>query len=732
MSILRLAIPSPLRTLFDYLPPSDFTPAQTAALRPGVRVIVPFGRRQIVGYLVTLAQTSTVDHKKLRNVIEILDEEPLISAVMLQVCVWAMSYYQHPPGEVMIAAFAPPLRAGKLHEPLGEPGWALTTHGKGLPDGALKRSPKQALALKILQEKGSVVSAFLSQNDISSGVMRTLREKGLVVAQMQKSVSRTPTTGPALSLNEHQLPAVSSITAALGSFSCHLLEGVTGSGKTEVYLHLVAEALKRGQQVLILVPEIGLTPQTYGRFEQRFDANIVCLHSGMTDLQRYRAWEAARDGSAHLILGTRSAVFAPTQKLGLIIVDEEHDNSYKQQDGFRYSARDIAVKRGQLEGCPVLLGSATPSIESIYNASQQRYQHHILPVRAAGSTMPALLAVDVRKQQLTAGLSAALIEAAEKTLTDGQQVLLFLNRRGFAPTLQCHDCGWIAQCNNCDARLTVHRRRHKLRCHHCAASLQLPQRCPSCHSSALLTAGLGTEQTEQFLRQRFPSHTIYRVDSDSMTGRDAMQNLSQELLKGEPCILLGTQMLTKGHHFPSVSLVGVIDVDSALFSSDFRGEERMAQMLTQVGGRAGRAEFPGQVILQTHYPDHPALLSMLHTSYAKHARDILKQRVNLGLPPIGQMLVIRTDCSDMNTGEQFLHNLRKQVQVHIPPGTTLIGPLPSPMQRRAGKFRSQMMVMASSRKDAHTAAAIIVAAAQRLPTRQQMKWSIDVDPQDTF
>lgn len=732
MSILRLAIPSPLRTLFDYLPPDDFTQEQTAALRPGVRVIVPFGKRQIVGYLVALADSSTIDRKKLRSTIEVLDEEPLISEVMFQVCQWAMAYYQHPPGEVIVAAYAPPLRAGKQHETLGEPGWALTTHGKGLPEGALKRSPKQALALSILQEKGSVVSTYLSAKGLSSSVLRALREKGLAVPQIQKPAPRTPSTGPALSLNKYQSPAVSTLTAALGSFSCHLLEGVTGSGKTEVYLHLIAEVLKRGQQVLILVPEIGLTPQTYGRFEQRFDANIVCLHSGMTGLQRYRAWEAARDGSAHLILGTRSAVFAPTQKLGLIIVDEEHDNSYKQQDGFRYSARDIAVKRGQLEHCPVLLGSATPSIESIYNSNQQRYQHHELPVRAGGSAMPALHAVDVRKQQLIAGLSPELIEAAENTLAAGQQVLLFLNRRGFAPTLQCHDCGWIAQCDHCDARLTVHRRRRKLRCHHCAASLQLPQSCPSCRSNALLTAGLGTEQTEEFLHHRFPSHTVYRVDSDSMSGRDAMQKLSEELLKGEPCILLGTQMLTKGHHFPSVSLVGVIDVDSALFSSDFRGEERMAQMLTQVGGRAGRADFPGQVILQTHYPDHPALLSMLHTSYAKHARDILKQRVNLGLPPIGKMMVLRTDCSDMNTGEQFLYNLRKQVQAHMPAGTTLIGPLPSPMQRRAGKFRSQMMVMASSRKDAHTAASLLVAAAQRLPTRQQMKWSIDVDPQDTF
>ncbi|MCL4106111.1 UNVERIFIED_CONTAM: hypothetical protein GTU68_058417 [Idotea baltica] len=643
-----------------------------------------------------------------------------------------MAYYQHPPGEVIVAAYAPPLRTGKQHETLGEPGWAITTRGKGLPEGALKRSPKQALALKILQEKGAVVSAYLSSKGLSSAILRELREKGLAQPQVQESAPQKPSTGPALSLNEHQAPAVSSLTAALGSFSCHLLEGVTGSGKTEVYLHLIAEVLKRGQQVLILIPEIGLTPQTLGRFEQRFDANIVCLHSGMTDLQRYRAWEAARTGHAHLVLGTRSAVFAPTANLGLIIVDEEHDNSYKQQDGFRYSARDVAVKRGQLESCPVILGSATPSIESIHNASLKRYHLHELPVRAGGSTMPALLAVDVRKQQLTAGLSPALIEATEATLGAGQQVLLFLNRRGFAPTLQCHDCGWIAGCDHCDARLTVHRRRRKLRCHHCAASLQLPQSCPTCHSNALLTAGLGTEQTEVFLRERFPFHTIYRVDSDSMTGRDAMQKLSEELLKGEPCILLGTQMLTKGHHFPSVSLVGVIDVDSALFSSDFRGEERMAQMLTQVSGRAGRAELPGQVILQTHYPDHPALLSMLHTSYAKHARDILQQRINLGLPPTGRMLVMRTDCSDMNTGEQFLHNLRNQVQAHMPAGTTLIGPLPSPMQRRAGKFRSQMMVMASSRKDAHHAAGLLVATAQRLPIRQQMKWSIDVDPQDTF
>jgi primosomal protein N' (replication factor Y) len=456
------------------------------------------------------------------------------------------------------------------------------------------------------------------------------------------------------------------------------------------------------------------------------------LHSGLTDAQRYLAWEAARSGAAQIVIGTRSAVFTPMAMPGLIIVDEEHDSSYKQQDGFRYSARDVAVKRAHLHGCPVLLGSATPSLESIQNVDAGRYRHLQLTQRASSGGMPAICALDVRKQELQAGLSDTLLATMEEQLRLGRQVLLFLNRRGYAPTLQCHDCGWIAGCRSCDARLTVHRRMRRLRCHHCGAASALPRQCPHCRSERLLASGLGTEQTEDFLHTRFKHWPIHRVDSDSMQGKGAMQALANEINRGDPCILLGTQMLTKGHHFPAVSLVAVIDADALLFSADFRGEERMAQLLTQVAGRAGRADIAGRVLLQTHYPDHPAVLAMLSTSYAEQARAMLKRRHETGMPPAGQLVLMRTDCPNAEYGEQFLQQLRIRCTPQLPAATRLIGPLPSPMQRRAGKYRCQLLLTAPNRRSAQAAASLLVANAEALPAKQGLSWSIDVDPQDVF
>lgn len=731
MSILRLAIPSPLRMEFDYLPPVNTSASQLQMLAPGVRVRVPFGRRETTGYLIAVIADSHMPQSKLKAAIEILDDTSLINPTIMSICLWAAAYYHHPLGEVLTAAFPVSLRQGKPHKPLGEPAWRLSTRGKGLPEGALGRSPRQAQALAILQQHQEVSAAKLAEEEISNGIMRTLVKKDLVQACTLEKLPRLATSHDGLELNDEQSQAVTTIKASLGSFECHLLEGVTGSGKTEVYLQLIAQCLAEQKQVLVLIPEIGLTPQTLGRFKARFNASVLTLHSGLAQGERYQAWEDGRTGNAHIVIGTRSSIFAPMKNLGLIVVDEEHDGSFKQQDGFRYSARDIAVKRGQLENCPVVLGSATPSLESIHNVELGRYQHHTLQQRAGGAQAPALSALDVRMQVLNAGFSGPLIESIEDTLNRGKQALLFLNRRGYAPTLLCHDCGWMAQCRNCDARLTVHRRSRHLRCHHCAHSAALPRHCPECRSAALLTAGLGTEQAEDFLRSKFANFKLHRVDSDSMRNKNAMADLVTSINTGEPCILLGTQMLTKGHHFPGVELVAVIDADAALFSTDFRGEERMAQLLTQVGGRAGRESDSGQVILQTHYPDHPIIRAVLEQPYAIHARNILANRHNAGLPPASSMALIRADASDIEVGEQFLLELRKQAQSQLPTGTVLVGPLPSPMQRRAGKFRSQLMLRANSRSAAQRAAAILVETAEKIPGRA-LKWSIDIDPQDTF
>jgi primosomal protein N' (replication factor Y) (superfamily II helicase) len=658
MSVLRLAIPSPLRRQFDYLPPDDMNPAQISELQPGVRLRVPFGKREVTGYLLAVCSESDIPTRSLKPALELLDESPLVSPQSLQLCHWAADYYHHPLGEVYSTLFPKRLRDGKPQQPTGSPGWRLTTRGKGLPEEALPRSPRQSKVITLLRQKPFMTSGAFKLADISTAVLRSLRDKNLIESHSESNYLHTPSVNPGMDLTDEQSCVMEALLTSSRGFSSHLLEGVTGSGKTEIYLQLIADCLLRGQQSLILVPEIGLTPQTLARFQERFEANIAVLHSGLTDTQRYRAWEASRTGTAQIVIGTRSAVFTPMAKPGLIIVDEEHDSSYKQQDGFRYSARDVAVKRAQIHECQVLLGSATPSLESIQNVDLGRYQHHQLTHRPSSGGMPQIRALDVRKQVLQAGLSDTLITSMEERLRLGQQVLLFLNRRGFAPTLQCHDCGWIAECHACDARLTVHRRQRRLRCHHCGATSVLNRQCPQCHSERLLAQGLGTEQTEDFLHTRFKRWPVHRVDSDSMHSKDAMQTLVDEINAGQPCILLGTQMLTKGHHFPAVSLVAVIDADALLFSADFRGEERMAQLLTQVAGRAGRAELAGSVLLQTHYPDHPALLAMLTSSYAEQARTLLVRRQESGMPPAGQLVLLRTDCPNAEYGEEFLRTLR--------------------------------------------------------------------------
>ncbi len=728
MPILRLALPTPLRQLFDYLPLENSTEAQIQALQAGIRFRVPLGSREVVGYLVSVEGESGHNPTKIRRVLEQLDTTSLLTAPILALCQWAQSYYRHPPGEVYAAAFPNRLRQGKPPPQVPPNHWRLTGRGKGLPEGALKRSPKQALTLTLLQENALVSRETLANHGVSSAVLRALKEKGLAEPAEAPVSSSAAIRMPALPANKEQTAALAEITPTFGHFACHLVDGVTGSGKTEVYLQLIAECMARSEQALVLIPEIGLTPQTLRRFSDRFEARIEVFHSGLSDTERYQAWEAARTGRAHIIIGTRSAVFTPLEKLGLIVVDEEHDAAFKQQDGFRYSARDVAIKRAQLEQCPVILGSATPSLESLRNAAQGRYSHQRLTHRAGNSSLPAISTADIRGEALQGGLGERLIRACEGALARGEQVLLFLNRRGYAPSLICHDCGWIAQCRACDARLTVHRRQRQLRCHHCGASQTLVQQCPECRGAQLLTNGLGTEQTEETLNKRFPGVTIHRVDSDSVQGRATMGALVEEINRGEPCILLGTQMLTKGHHFPRVSLIGVIDADALLFSADFRGEERMAQLLTQVAGRAGREDTLGEVLLQTHYPDHPAVQAMVSQSYAEQAQAIMTRRAETGMPPFGQLLVLRVDSDRLADGEAFLHQLRRRVSSQAPTEAVFIGPLPAALSRRAGKFRSQLLVSAPSRKAIQQCAQQLVTTAEHLRATRGLKWSIDIDP----
>ncbi len=738
MSIFRLAVASPLHSLFDYYPPEALDSAQLAAVQPGTRIRVPFGRRTSCGILVEQVAEAAVAEEQLRAAEEILDQQPLINGALLELCLWAAAYYHHPPGEVLRSCLPPSLRRGQPYRPALQTRWRLSTAGKGLPEGAPRRAPKQARLLALLREAGSAGFDDIERAGISRAVLKEVAGKGLLEEVQEAPAPTRAVPRPGLELNGEQRAAVQAVAASLGRFRCFLLEGITGSGKTEVYLQLIGRVLDRGQQALLLIPEIGLTPQTLQRFQRRFDANIVVLHSNLSDAARARAWDDARSGRAHIVLGTRSAIFANLANPGLIVVDEEHDQSFKQQDGFHYSARDVAVKRGSLEQVPVVLGSATPSLESLANAERGRYRPLRLSQRATSASLPSFGTLDIRRAPLQAGLSEQLLTAMAAHLADGNQVLLFLNRRGYAPTLQCHDCGFVAGCRHCDARLVLHRRAAQLRCHHCDWYTPVYRECPACRSRRWMVSGLGTEQIEEALLVQFPGYPIYRVDRDSMQRRGAMDAVFETVSGGAPCILLGTQMLTKGHHFPEVTLVGLVDVDGALFSPDFRGPERLGQLLTQVSGRAGREQKPGHVLLQTHFPDHPLLQTLLREGYGKFARGLLEQRRSSGMPPFGHLLLLRAEAAQAEPAQRFLERLRDQLQHQVRGGPedgrqgvfTCIGPLPSPLSRRKDRFRCQLLVLAGTRQAAQRCARQLLELVQAQPPGRGLRWSLDVDPQD--
>jgi len=724
--ILRLAVPAPLRRTFDYLPPA-LSPGEnnSADLQPGHALRVPFGRREVTAIVVERTGNAGHPVEELKAALRLIDEQPLLPPTLVDLLRWAADYYQHPIGEVFSAALPAALRSGKS---LPLDGWRLTLRGRGLADGALRRAPSQKRVIELLRQRVHGHQE-LREAGISRAVLRELSNKTLI-----ERCRREGTAPPAElreappSLADEQAAVVASIATAAG-FACHLLEGITGSGKTEVYLQLIHRCLERGRQALVLIPEIGLTPQTVARFAARFAAPVVTLHSGLADGERLSAWQAARSGSAGIVIGTRSAILTPLARPGLLIVDEEHDGSYRQQDGFRYSARDLAVKRAQLEGTPVVLGSATPSLESLENVARGRYHQHRLRHRRGGGVLPELSTIDLRGLTLQGGVSETLLAAIRETVTVARrQVLLFLNRRGYAPTLQCHGCGWVAGCEHCDARLTVHLRQRSLRCHHCGARYALPSRCSDCGGTQLLTRGLGTEQIEETLAALLPC-PVHRVDSDAMRPRQAMQDLLAIAASGNPCVFIGTQMLTKGHHFPAVQLVGIIDADALLFSADFRGEERMAQLITQVAGRAGREDSGGRVLLQTHYPDSELFRELRAESYVAAAERMLGERRTAGLPPAAQLVMLRADAPVEKEAEAFLAQLRRQLP-SLPAGCQLIGPLPSSLPRRAGRFRWQLWCISRDRRAMQQALRALVATAENLRRPRQLNWFVDVDPVD--
>ncbi len=743
--LVQVAVPVPLFELFDYLLPNDF-----AIPTAGCRVRVPFGSRELIGVVL---QTSSFETKgiindavllesgeahHLKSILEVIDTTPIIPEEILNLLLWAASYYHYPIGEVLSAALPALLRQGRTLDLL-TCYWRTTAIAN---IAELSRSPKQRKSFEILRlhdERGAPESVLLLMG-VERSALAQLEKRGFVESFMQPSHFKAhPVTLAHMPLtpNAEQLHAITQIHKAIGKFQGILLNGLTGSGKTEVYLQAMELVLEAGQQVLVLVPEIGLTPQTISRFRTRFNAEIVMLHSNMTDVARLRAWQAAQTGVASIVIGTRSAVFTPMPRLGMIVIDEEHDLSYKQQDTFRYHARDVALKRGSDAKCPVILGSATPSLECLHLADEKKLLHLKLTERAGEADFARIHLIDLRGKKRESGVSMELFNAIEARLKADEQVLIFLNRRGFAPVLLCDACGWQADCPRCDAHLTVHYTpKQHLHCHHCSYQSRLPTECPSCKSVNLVPTGTGTARLEEALAARFPNQPLIRVDRDTTSRVGSWEKIYQRANQAGAAILLGTQMLAKGHHFPHVTLVAIIDVDGGFLSVDFRAPERMAQLIMQVAGRAGRGSKAGQVLIQTRYPENPLLITLIRHGYQAFATEMLAERRAALLPPYRHATLLRAESTSTAKTEAFLNAAIIAFQEQMEErgiaknALEIWGPIPAPMEKRAGVFRGHVLIQTRDRRLLHQLIETWWPALWHTPERRGVRASLDIDPME--
>ncbi|HLB57472.1 MAG: hypothetical protein A3C55_06795 [Gammaproteobacteria bacterium RIFCSPHIGHO2_02_FULL_42_13] len=647
----------------------DYQLDSNETILPGMRVTVPFRNKTSVGIILEEKQSTSIALHKLKKIISIVDSEPLLTPELLTLCLWAADYYHYPIGEVLFHAL--PIK--------------------------LRRQPT-----------------------------KTRKKKD--AAQTQTTLTKK------IKLNATQANAVQAITTAFDHFQCFLLHGVTGSGKTEVYLQTIEQLLKQDKQALILVPEIALTPQMIERFNSRFEQRIATIHSGLNPTERLDAWQKAKSDEAKIIIGTRSAIFTPFKKLGLIIIDEEHDSSFKQQDGFRYSARDLAITRAYFENIPIMLGSATPSLETLKNAKENKYVTLSLPERVGNAIHPSYHLIDTRGQYLENGLSRTLIDRISMHLQQGNQVLIFLNRRGFSPILQCHACGFIATCERCEASMTFHQTKTKtyLQCHHCETKLQIMPQCPHCNATELTPIGAGTERLETALQQHFPAIPIVRIDRDSTERKESLNDMLEQIQQGHRQILVGTQILAKGHHFPNVTLVGVINADNGFFSNDFRATEKLGQLLTQVAGRAGRAEKPGEVYIQTHHPEHPLLKTLIETNYNDFAQSLLIERVESNLPPYSYFALVHAKSFDMKKPELFLKKLKQLAMPFVSEQIKIQGPVLSPITKRQGYYRAQLLLQSNHRSALHQTLTKLIEQINQMKSANTVKWALDIDPVEIY
>lgn len=722
---LRIAINRPLDQLFDY------ALTEECDVFPGQRVLIPFGRESLVGIIVEITTHSTCEPERIRPILRILDPQPVLDDATLALLRFTARYYHHPLGETLAHALPPFLRQNKpiLSPKSPEPRWRTSVHP---PD--IRLGPRQRTIVSILAQ----AEEGLTRTELSKHLQKTIREVEMQRLESLGVVARREETAPLASIHQPtansaqasltipQTEAIATITGQLGQGKVFLLDGVTGSGKTEVYLEVARQVVATGGQVLLLVPEIALTPQTQERVERYFPGNVSVLHSDLPDRERMHLWNAARTGLRSIVLGTRSAIFVPLPKLQLIIVDEEHDGAYKQQEGLRYHARDLAIFRAYTQKIPIILGSATPTLESWRRAREEQYHWLHLDTRPDGSLPPTIRCIDTRVHRRDEGLSLPLLQAMQETLSAESNCLLLLNRRGYARILGCDSCGWVADCPRCDAHQTVHIHSQQSTCHHCGYSRKLLHDCPQC-GSRLTHHGTGTERLEHVLAKHFPDRPLLRMDRDSIRHRGALETILARIRSLKGGIVVGTQMLAKGHDFARIGLVGVIDIDQGLFSVDLRAAEHTMQLVQQAAGRAGRDGSPATVWLQTGHPDHPLIETLRKGHYPALADQLLEERRRSHWPPFGHIVLIRFDAAEPETALQAAQQVTDQLRARHP-AIRILGPAPAPKHRVNLRFREQILLFCQRRAPLHAALNEVENVREVIRQQRKIRLSIDVDP----
>ncbi len=713
-TVLHIALKVPFAPFLDYLLPDAFCQPPV-----GARVLVTLGKRTAaVGVVVGVSKESK--HKKLKTIERVLDEVALLPEELLALLNKTANYYHAPLGEVIHMALPKWFRQVQ-NKSVPKQFWWKTSATWEEAASLTKRSIHQQTVFQYLLQNQPLTSKEINHVcNNASQQLKQLEKKGLVVSSELCFIDNQVVRKPEFVLTADQDHALKSVSQTSG-FNSFLVDGITGSGKTEIYIRLIQQQIQQQSQVLVMVPEIGLTPQLFNEISERITGRLAVLHSGLSDGARARVWEQARHGQVDVVVATRSGIFTPFKQLALIVVDEEHDLSYKQQDGIRYSARDLALLRGKLQDVPVVLGSATPSMESFALAAKGQHQWLRLRTRTNRKPLPQTVLQNTNQLTLKHGLTHDSLAQIKRHLSQGQQVLVFLNRRGWSPKWLCQDCGWIAQCDACDAYLTYHKHSDRLTCHHCDRRYGTPEFCPDCGSQDTDVLGVGTERVAAGLSDHFKDHSILRFDRDTIKSANDWQQHLDVVRRGEPCVIVGTQMLAKGHDFPKLSLVVVVNVDNSFYSSDFRATEHLAQLLIQVSGRAGRAETRGEVIIQTQNPGHEFFTLLLKKGYQHFAEVQLEERTAMGFPPASHMAIIH---AQHRNEAQLMQQLEPLAQAQLGhPDVSVLGPIPAPMQRKQNMHRMQVIINANSRKALHQ---FLFQAQSCLPDRLQ--WIVDVDP----